>query len=463
MTTARPVATSFHDGALSIFLEPQPQERTPWLLSFLCLLIPILPSYSVPPGPLKSNGSPARLIAIMFLGLAVLGFVLIRRKASTRTVRPGVVLILMYFLLVLAVYGVGLSHPGSALVEASKTRNLIAVVANVGVALYALTRVESVRQRSMVLGCLAVGLTFNCVVGLLQASSHIDLHLLFQPPGFVLNASDEDRGIGAPLVVRFGAKRAVGTSGHAIEFAVLAAVTVPLTIHFARYAANRQLRVIAATAVGIALFAMPAAVSRSGVIALAAALLVYLWSFNLRQLASAVVAGAVAFLVQNLAAPRATQALWTTITNSEEDESVLARVADYAKVSQTFHDHPVFGLGLGGSPPTEYGYLDNQWLQALVQGGVVGFLAMTVLACGGIFGFAAALRAATSPRERDQAYAMGAMFIGILASSITFDLFSFQQATLVFFILFGLLWSNFTFSSPEATTTRVLVVRPSSA
>ena len=122
----------------------------------------------------------------------------------------------------------------------------------------------------------------------------------------------------------------------------------------------------------------------------------------------------------------------------------MERIADYAKVSQTFHDHPVFGLGLGGSLPTEYGYLDNEWLQALVQGGVVGVVAMIVLASGGIFGIAAALRGATSPRERDQAYAMGAMFIGILASSFTFDLFSFQQATLLFFILFGLLWSNFT-------------------
>ena len=49
---------------------------------------------------------------------------------------------------------------------------------------------------------------------------------------------------------------------------------------------------------------------------------------------------------------------------------------------------------------------------------------------------------------------MGAMLIGILSSSFTFDLFSYQQATLLFFILFGLLWSNFTISSPEAESMR---------
>ena len=196
MTTARSATTALpQNGDPRRFPEPQARERTPWLLAFLCLLIPILPTYLVPAGPLKSNGSPARLIAIMLFGLTVLGFVLIQRTASTRTVRPGVALILVYFLILLTVYGVGASHLGSALVEAGRTRAIIVVVANVGVALYAMTRVQTARQRTVLLGCLAIGLTFNCVVGLLQASTVIDLHLLFQPPGFVANQTDQGAGI----------------------------------------------------------------------------------------------------------------------------------------------------------------------------------------------------------------------------------------------------------------------------
>jgi O-antigen ligase len=457
MTTAQASDTaSPQNGGVDKSSEPQARERTPWLLAFLCLLIPMLPTSSVLAGPLKSNGSPARMIAVALFGLAVLGFVFIQRKAGMRTVRPGVVLILVYFLMVLMVYGAGLSHLGSALVEASKTRTMIAVIANVGVALYAMTRVETTRQRSVLLGCLAIGLTFNCVVGLLQSSTHIDLHLLFQPPGFVEDLPDQAAGIGTTLGERFGAKRVSGASAHPIEFSVLAAVTVPVTIHFARYAAKRQIRLLAALAAGIALLAMPAGVSRSGVIALAAAFLIYVWSFKLWQIGVAVVAGAVALLVEFVAAPRTAAALWQTIINSASDQSVLVRVADYVKVSQTFHDHPLFGLGLGATPPDEYGYLDNEWLQALVQGGSVGFLAMTVLATGGVFGLAAALRVASTRRERDQAYTMGAMLMGVLASSATFDLFTFQQATLLFFILFGLLWSNFTIPSAEVKTTRAL-------
>ena len=235
---------------------------------------------------------------------------------------------------------------------------------------------------------------------------------------------------------------------------MLAAVTVPLTIYFARNAAKRQVRWAAVLACGLALVAMPAAVSRTGVIALVAALLVYMWNFKVRQLALALVAGSAVVVSYVAVFPNMANALW-------RDDHWRAGRPKHPRVGsrtmprchETFRDNPVFGLGLGGSPPHEYGFLDNEWLQAIVQGGTVGVTAMIVLAGGGIFGLAAALRGATTPRERDQAYMLGSMFVAILVCSFTFDLFVFQQATLIFFIIFGLLWSNFTVSLPRARST----------
>jgi O-antigen ligase len=197
---------------------------------------------------------------------------------------------------------------------------------------------------------------------------------------------------------------------------------------------------------------MPAAVSRTGVIALAVALLVYVWNFKLRHLVVGVVAGGLAFGAYIQAFPDTTNALWNTIVNSEEDPSVLSRTEDYARVSESFREHPIFGLGLGGSPPGQFGYLDNEWLQAVVQGGIVGVTAMAVLAGGGLFGIAAALRAATTQTERDQAYTLGSMFVAILICTFTFDLFNFQQVVRIFFIVFGLLWCNFAAPFPATTT-----------
>ena len=314
----------------------QPRERTPWLLAFLCLLIPILPSYSVIPGPLKGLGSPARLITMAFLVLIVIGFVFIRRTAATQTIRPGVVIIVGYFLMKLVIYGVGVSHLGSKLAELSKGHAFLALLTEIGVALYAMTRVETTRQRSIVLGCLAIGLTFNCVVGLLQASAHIDLHQFFQPPGFVSNIPDEPSAVAPTLAQRYGATRVFGTSNHPIEYSVLAAVTVPLTIHFARYASKRQLRPFAVIAAALALLAVPTGISRGGVVAFLAAFLVYMWTFPLRQFVVGIVVGTGVLLAQFVAAPGSAQALWKSIVNSAEDDSVASRLAAYSKVSQTF-------------------------------------------------------------------------------------------------------------------------------
>ena len=133
---------------------------------------------------------------------------------------------------------------------------------------------------------------------------------------------------------------------------MLAAVTVPLTIHFARYAANRQVRWLAMLACGVALLALPAGVSRSGVLALAAALFVYMWNFKVRDLAAVVVPELLRLWA--ILPPFQPQQMHcgNTITNSEKDESILTRTADYAEVGDTFRAHPVFGLGFGASDPT---------------------------------------------------------------------------------------------------------------
>ena len=146
--------------------------------------------------------------------------------------------------------------------------------------------------------------------------------------------------------------------------------------------------------------------------------------------------------VGSLASPNPLPALWESITGSAEDDSVLSRIQATAKVAQVFHDHPIFGVGIGAAPPIEFGFVDNQWLGMIVSGGLVGLLAMASLAIGGIFGFNSSLRHASTRVERDQAYAIGGAFLGILATSYTFDLFAFGQVTLIFFILFGLLWSS---------------------
>jgi O-antigen ligase len=420
-------------------------ERTPGLLRFVCFLIPALPTVVILPGALRGNGSPARMIALTSFGLVVLSFVMVRRTAQTRQVNPGAIILLLYLLLWLTTYGVGLLHYDSYEISTSRTRVLMGLIAHVGIALYLLARIRTAQQRDIVLGWLAAGLAFACLVGCLQAVGSIDLRFLLEPPGFIINGDLTRMG----LSVRNGVQRVQGTSQHSIEFSVLAAVTVPLTLYFARNAATKHFRWLSRAACGLALLALPASVSRSGIVSLLMALLIYVFAFKVRPIAIAVAIGSIALGGYIMAFPRVANALWTTITGSADDASVESRLEDYAKVSDAVRAHPIFGLGLGGSVPGTIGYLDNEWWQAIVQGGLFGLTAMIVITGGAIFGIAAALRCARSPRQREQAYMLGAMVAGILCSSTTFDLFSYEQAASILFITFALLWSSVTIPVPE--------------
>lgn len=419
--------------------EPTP-DRRPWLLGFLCFLMTALPTYVVLPGPLKGNGGPTRIITVMMFGLAVLGFLLIRRESPSRRISPGAVGLIFYFLLWFLVYAVGLRHMDDPKTAANRTRALITLVSHVGVALYVFATVRTRRQRTIVLGCIAAGLAFACVVGLFQAFSSVDLRFILKPPGLVINGED------LPLSERLGVKRITGTSEHAIEFSVLAAVAVSFSIYFARRSAKRTVRVLFAGTGVAALAAVPASVSRTGLVSLGAALLVYMFYFKVREIAVAVGVLSLAIGGYVFMFPRIALALSNTITGSLEDTSIQLRTERYIGVSQTLREHPIFGLGLGGN----LSVLDNEWLQVIVQGGIIGVSAMIILTLGTILGLTAALRRAVTPQDREEAYMLGSVTVGILVASTTFDLLAYQQASLILFIGVALLWAPFTMPVPES-------------
>lgn len=428
------------------------EARPPALLLTLCFLLPLIPLNVVLPGPLLSWGSPAKMIAMVMLGLVVLTFAQ-GRGATARRVNPGAVVIVTYFFVWTVVWGVGLTHPEGDVVEASKARAVLSMLPFLGVALYTMARVRTERQRNLILGVLVVGLVYEAVIGIIQHIAAVDQSLLLQPPGFVRNLSDQGRGLGASIEgVRKGVVRAYGTAGHPIEFSTLMAVTLPMAFHLARYARSRHVRSAAAMAAVLALIAIPTAVSRTGFIALLTALLIYIWCVPVRKLAGGAIAGLAVTLVGYVSAPDTANAVWQTIVGSADDPSVQSRVNATVRASQVLREQPIFGLGAGTTIPKVFGFIDNQWLQNVIQGGLLGLFGMILLVAGGALGMAVALRSATGPSQRSQFYAIGSAFGGILATSFTFDLFSFAQVTFVFFIMFGLLWS--TWGVPKIRTGR---------
>lgn len=410
------------------------RESVPWLAAATCFIVPVIPTISVLPGPLRGHGSPARILAYLCLVLVVVGFFKAKKKSARALPNAGALIMLGFLFLQLLTFAMGMLEVGSSVVESSKTRTALVTLADAGIALYIIGSVHTFRQRSIVLGSLVSGLAFACAVGILQGLTPLDLRFAFVPPGFVENLE------ASGLAVRGATIRVLGTSDHAIEFAVVAAATVPLALHFARFAATPIRRQLSTIGCVLAFMSVPLAVSRTGVVTLIAAMVFYAFAMRLRFLGNAAVVGLAILLFYKIIYPGPLNSLISTITGSGSDDSILTRTEDYEAVQEQFKRDPLFGLGLGGYPPTEFRYLDNQWLQAVVQGGLVGLGAMMLLSLGGVAAINSGLRHSKTERDRDQTYALGAALIGVLASSFTFDLFTFQQATFIFFILFGLLW-----------------------
>ncbi len=358
-------------------------------------------------------------------------------------------IIIAYFFLLFLTYGTGLLDPKNGVIEASKTRTMLVMCAHVGgVALYVMKSVRTSRQRSIVVGCLVAGLSYACVVALFQAFSGVDLRELLVPPGFTESLEDID------FTSREGSRRVFGTSQHAIELSVLAVVGgVVLSLHLARYAIKPLHRQLSAIACALAIVAIPTAISRSGVVALAAALLVYMFAWNLRALANAVMVGLIVVGIYRLLLPDYLQALWYSIIYAERDTSISTRTEDYAVVGAALSRESMVRVGGARRLPANRVSIPRQRMAASDRAGRSrgGGSPHASLRGGIAVAMTAALRRVTSVADRNMAYALGAALVGIALSSFTFDLRSFQQITLVFFLLYGLLWS---FASVPNSTAR---------
>ncbi|NED69533.1 O-antigen ligase family protein [Streptomyces sp. SID10244] len=124
--------------------------------------------------------------------------------------------------------------------------------------------------------------------------------------------------------------------------------------------------------------------------------------------------------------------------------SITTRTDDYKYVGDMFRERPWLGHGLGSDLPKYTRFLDNQWLQLLIVGGVLGVAGLLLFIGGGVIGLTFASRLEVSRGDRDLVFALAAAFAAILVSTTVFDLFSFQQAFLLLFLLYGLIWSSVT-------------------
>jgi hypothetical protein len=401
-----------------------------------CAVLFVFPSEVVLAGPLKSNGSPGRLLGFAALTLVALGLVRGHRRAQTGSrVDPVIVLVLLFLAQAVFSYGVESGRTLGATAAATSLRYVLVLTAGVGIALLVAVAVPDLAAARRLLGWLVAGSVLNAGVGLVQATG-VDLSWadVVRVPGMAFTSNP---GV---LRERLEFVRVLGTTSHPIEFAVCLAVTLPLAIHLSRFASTVGRRLASGAAAGAIALATPFALSRSGLLCIVVGLLLYV-PFATRAQRWAVLAGAVlAPAVAVVAVPRVVDAfveLFSGVATdaAAADDSISGRLADYAGVAEVFDRSP----WVGGVLTTGDGVLDNQWLGFLVRGGLVSVTGFALLLLVPLVLNVSAARAA--PHDPERSSLAGALVAGLVASGVaayTFDALAFQQSALLIFVLVGL-------------------------
>ena len=246
-------------------------------------------------------------------------------------------------------------------------------------------------------------------------------------------------GLSAPeglmLIQRGALLRPSGTSTHPIELSAVMAMAMPLVIAVAVREVRRPwlMRCIA--------LALPAVLllngSRTAVVCGMVAFVVLFAGFG-RQ-ARLVAAGGFMVIISGLfvALPGFLGSITGLFKGASDDPSVTSRTDSYAMVLEFWSHHIWLGRGVGTFLP-DYWILDNQYLNLLLGGGLIGLGAQLILFASAIASGVAAGRLAMDPHDRLLAFALLA---GVCAGAVSwalFDVSAFAQAAGMLSLLIGM-------------------------
>ncbi|MEM9467296.1 MAG: O-antigen ligase family protein [Actinomycetota bacterium] len=384
------------------------------ILVFLGLTL-LIPSRLVFP-QIGASGTPALLF-----GLGMLAAWMVSRTFSlldTNTMRhPLRAAAALLMLSTFASYVWAAIHRFEGFSFDAVDRGLMVFGSFVGVALFIADSKMTRAQIYRVIDIMLVMGGIVAAIGVTQSLLRFDPVRFIQIPG--LSASVDIFSIRE----RFGVLRVTSTAKHPIEFSVVIATMIPLAIARANTRWKEDRSVFFYGLLAVMMLSLATAVSRSGVVALLAAMFVLLPAMSQRQ--RSILAGMtpVILIVGRAAFPGVIGTLRGLFLNFGTDNSVSSRVSDYGAVEPYIAESPILGRGVRTFDAERFILLDNQILLTMIEAGIVGLVATFVFFAVGI-GLARGERlrtAATDPDHSQLAQALAAGMVANLVSFATFD------------------------------------------
>jgi O-antigen ligase len=405
---------------------PQIDEVT--ALSLWLVLLFALPERLVVPA-LGAAGAPAAVLSLVLFGWWLLARVVPSLTVGGSQPLRQALVVLAWVTLLLYVIALLRGLPGVQLRAAD--RYLITLAGLSGVALLIADGVRTRERLDTLLRRLTIGGAALAVMGLVQQFTGFAYSTWLHLPGLALN-KEVFQGI-----QRGQLERISGTANHPIGYGVGLALILPLAIHLALSAApgpQRQRRVAVAATVAAGI---PLSISRSAVICVVVGLLVLFVSWSWPRRVNALGVLFVTTVAFQVLMPGRLVTLVNLFRNPDSDNSVTARTRDYVLVNDYISDRPWFGVGPGTFLPDEYLQLDNQALKFMLEGGLVGTLAIVVVYLTGVRLARAVRRASPDPDTRQLGQCLAGMIGAAAVVTFTFDAFSYGFYLAVLFVALG--------------------------
>jgi O-antigen ligase len=396
------------------------------LTGFLVLLFAI-PSRLVI-SPLGGSGSPAQLLG----AAALLWWAATRLARGTRsTTRQPVRWAMSIFVVaVLLSYVAATIRPIDTVELRAADRGLLSVLSWLGIVLLACDGIPSRERLDVLLRRLVLAGGGIAVLGLAQFFTGLSFVNYIQIPGLSQNVD-----LGA-LASRNGFSRPAGTALHPIEYGIVLTMMLPIALHFALMDRHRPVLRRWWPVVALAL-AVPISISRSAIVCTVVVLVVLLptWPGVFRRRAYLAITALLAVVF--VAIPGVLGTLIGLFTGISGDDSAASRTGSYALAWQFITRAPVFGRGFQTFLP-QYRILDNQYLLATIETGVVGVLALLGLFAAGAVTARRVRRLSSDEPTRSLGQALTASILAGGASFALFDALSFPQVANMVMLTIGL-------------------------
>ncbi|HET6953714.1 MAG TPA: O-antigen ligase family protein [Acidimicrobiales bacterium] len=418
-----------------------------WMAGAYIAVLLIIPSPLVI-GPLGAAGGPANMVALACLAWwAVARFLPGGMAWGFNPVRWAVVAFVMAMF---AGFAAGALRPLTGIEVSGADRTVMAMLGFAGVAMLTADGIPSLEQLNTAVKRLVNVAALFATAGILQFYTAIDVAKFVRIPGLSLAIPPTAE---FALEERAGLRRVVATASHPIEFGVVLAMILPIALHLALTAAEDEKR-FRWLCLGVIGFAVPLSLARSAILGVVCGTLMmwcgWSWPRKKKALKSVLFYLVIMkFLVDGLLGT-----IRGMFVNMFNDPSYTGRTMDYVKVGEMFGQKPWFGHGLGTFDPRIYFYLDNQYLGTLIETGLIGLVAMSVMFLIGLFTARSVYRMArlaglTKLGELGRALA-ASMFV-VITSFITFDALAFRMVAGLLFVLLGLIGAAWRIARIEST------------